>query len=261
MRILLTNDDGYRSEPYQRLGKALMESGHDVIMISPENNCSGISHAFTLLTPVTIRPVPAHENFLGNESFFSFSGTPVDCVKFSIVEFLRDKPVDLVISGINFGANMGTDVLYSGTVAAAIEGYVNGVSSIALSHYAHHIASDRLQDFITWTLKFIEDSKDYLCSGLRLLNVNFPDCEPGKVKGTRVTRTGRQGFTNFYEKRTSPVGRDYYWLHGKMQVSGEEENTDKVAVYQGYVSITPLKIDYTADRERQLLETFLHLDA
>jgi 5'-nucleotidase len=258
MKILLTNDDGYRSEPYQSLGKALHNAGHEVWMISPEDNCSGISHAFTLVKPVSLRAIPPHENFLANDRFFAFMGTPVDCVKFSLVEYFKDSLPDLVVSGINFGANLGIDVLYSGTVAAAIEGYVNGVSSIALSHYAHKIAPERLQDNIHWLIDFVAQAEPYLRSGKRLLNVNFPDINPELRKGMRVTRTGNHGFTNSYDRRVSPVGREYYWLHGEMQLEGEASDSDKVAVHEGYVSVTPLKIDYTADKERKVLETFFN---
>lgn len=252
MKILLTNDDGYRAEPYQRLGAELQKQ-HDVFLISPENNCSGISHAFTLTQPVFLRPMASHENPLGLKNFHAFSGTPVDCVKFSLVELFKDNPPDLVISGINHGANVGIDVLYSGTVAAAIEGYINGCSSIALSHYAFLIPNERILEIADWLNGFLEKSRDWLLEEKRILNINYPDCPRSELKGTRITRTGKHGFTNSYDRRSTPHGRDYYWLHGEMVFEGEVPDSDKKAMQDGYVSVTPLKIDYTDTEEMDQL--------
>jgi 5'-nucleotidase len=246
VRILLTNDDGYFTEAYQILGLELQKH-YDVTMISPEQNCSGISHAFTLREPVYYSAVESHKNPLGLENFYSFSGTPVDCVKFCLLEFMRDRPPDLVISGINPGANMACDVLYSGTVAAAIEGSINGCPSIAISYNSLELQSQRVQEVIDWFLSFLKAHEDYLMSSRALLNINYPALPKEKIQGVRVTRVGKRGYCDSYVRRVTPQGREYFWLTGELDSLDEPEDSDKRAVLDGYIAITPLKIDYSDD--------------
>lgn len=244
MRILLTNDDGYFTQAYQTLGMELQKN-HDVIMISPEQNCSGISHAFTLRDPVFYTPVDEHKNPLGLDQFYSFSGTPVDCVKFCLLEMMKDDPPDLVISGINPGANMACDVLYSGTVAAAVEGWMNGVSSIAISHHSLTLSPIRIKEIIDWFLGFLEQNAQYLCSNHSLLNINYPDLSASEVRGVKVCSVGRRGYRDAYVERTSPSGRKYFWLTGELEAEDEPEDSDKRAVLDGFIAIAPMKIDYS----------------
>ncbi len=244
MRILLTNDDGYFTEAYQILGMELQKH-HDVTLMSPEQNCSGISHAFTLRDPVFFTKIDEHKNPLGLENFYSFAGTPVDCVKFCLLEFMKETPPDLVVSGLNPGANVGCDVLYSGTVAAAMEATLNGCSGLALSYDSLAIPSPRVQDVVEWTLEFITKIEPYLKSGTRLININYPDRSKEDLKGQRICAVGQRGYTDSYVHRTSPHGNSYYWLTGEMCFEGEAETSDKMAIHEGYIAISPLKIDFT----------------
>lgn len=250
MRILLTNDDGYFTEAYQILGMELQKH-YDVTMISPETNCSGISHAFTLRDPVFFTPIEAHKNPLGLENFYSFSGTPVDCVKFCLLEMMKENPPDLVISGLNPGANTACDVLYSGTVAAAIEGRLNGVASIAISYNSLQISSPRVQEIVDWFLGFLDQHSEFLRENRSLLNINYPDLPREEIKGMKICRVGRRGYHDSYVRRTSPHGREYYWLTGELDSRDEPEDSDKRAVLEGYISIAPMKIDYS-DEEGML---------
>jgi len=243
MKILLTNDDGFQSHSYQILGMELQKN-HEVIMISPDKDCSGISHAFTLRDPVFLKKVPDHLNPLELNNFYSFSGTPVDCVKFCLLEWMKDDLPDVVISGINPGANMGCDVLYSGTVAAAIEASLNGTPGIALSHHGLELKSQRVHEIVDWFQPKLSLLSEFLKNKQRIININYPDLSHSEIKGARVCTIGKLGYTDFYNKRTAPSGKDYYWLTGKMELDGEDPQCDKVHVENGYIAISPLKIDF-----------------
>jgi len=257
VRILLTNDDSFQSEAYQMIGLALQEH-HEVIMISPEEDCSGISSAFTLRKPVFQSPVPDHMNPLGLKNFYKFSGTPVDCVKFCLLEFLKENPPDVVVSGINPGANMACDVLYSGTVAAAMEAAVNGCSGIALSHHSLELKPGRIQEIIDWFLPTLDKLKDFTTGGEpKIININYPDKDKDEVLGERITRVGKTGYSDYYVKRTSPGGKDYYWLTGTIELEGEPEDSDKLCVESGYISISPLQLRFTCEEQRSVLERII----
>ena len=247
MKILLTNDDGFQSQSYQMLGLELQKH-HDVIMISPERDCSGISHAFTLRDPLFVKKVPKHLNPLDLNNFYSFSGTPVDCVKFSLLNWMKEDAPDVVVSGINPGANMGCDVMYSGTVAAAMEASINGTPGIALSHHSLELTSQRIQEIIDWFLPKLELLAGFLKNRNRILNINYPDRSPSDLKGSKICTVGKLGYTDHYLKRTSPHGKEYFWLSGTMEIEGEEQSSDKVQVENGYIAISPLKIDF-CDRD------------
>ena len=253
MKILLTNDDGYQSLSYQLLANELQKI-HEVVMVSPEKDCSGISHAFTLREPVFITKVKDHLNPLGLQNFYSFSGTPVDCVKFCLLEFLKDDMPDLVISGINPGANMGCDVMYSGTVAAAMEAWLNGVSGVAVSYHSLELKPQRVGEIVQWLIPQIERLAPFLSSKKRVLNINYPALPPDKILGEKITTVGSKGYSDSYMNRKSPHGRDYFWLTGTMNLDGEHSDADKVAVEEGYVSISPLQIDFTNRSEIEELQ-------
>lgn len=259
MKILLTNDDGYRSEAYQLLGQALQKK-HDVTMIAPEKNCSGIAHAFTLLEPLFSTDMQEVENSFELKQFSHLSGTPVDCVKFSLLEAMKDDLPDLVISGINYGANLACDVLYSGTVGAAVEAYVHGVSSIALSYKEHEFSKERVLEVIDWFLPFLDQIEAHMLEKPRLLNVNYPPVEPSKIKGVKACEVGTVGYRDFYDKRESPLGKTYFWLSGTMEEEKKNTLSDKYAVQHNYISVSPLKIDFTNYEEIQSLEGVLKKD-
>jgi 5'-nucleotidase len=258
MRILLTNDDGYFTEAYQILGMELQKE-HDVTLMSPEQNCSGISHAFTLRDPVFFTKIDDHKNPLGLENFYSFAGTPVDCVKFCLLELMAENPPDLVIAGLNPGANMGCDLLYSGTVAAAMEASLNGCSGIAISYDSLTIPSPRVQDVVEWFMGFLTKIEPYLRSGTRLININYPDRSKEDLQGHRFCTVGKHGYTDSYIHRISPHGKDYYWLTGEMCFEGEADASDKTALHHGCIAISPLKIDFSDSGQIMELQAQLSL--
>ena len=233
MRILLSNDDGYRADGLNVLARTLATT-HEISVVAPERDRSGASNSLTLDSALRVHQA---EN-----GFFFVNGTPTDCVHLAITGLLEIEP-DMVISGINSGANMGDDVLYSGTVAAAMEGRFLGLPAIAVSmacfgpkHYASAARAvvqvvDRLQGT---PLK--QDS---------ILNINVPDLPWDQIKGIKATRLGNRHKSEGVIKQTDPRGEPMYWVGppGKAQDAGE--GTDFYAVEHGFISVTPLQIDLT----------------
>lgn len=238
MRILLTNDDGIHAEGIQVLSKSLAEVA-DVTVVAPSYERSASGHGITLHKPIRAEKVNfKHPNING----WSVVGTPADCVKLAL-EALMEKPPDLVVSGINRGANLGTDVLYSGTVSAAIEGMINGLPSVAVS----------LIDSTNFDFTFAASYTVKLCTLLKhkgfppdtLLNVNIPNCGIHHINGVKITKLGVRRYINAVERRKDPRGREYFWLAGKpVNVTGDG-NTDVDAIENNYVSISPIFFDLT----------------
>lgn len=232
MLILVTNDDGVHSPGILVLAEQLMALG-EVVVVAPDRERSAVSHALTLHSPLRadeLRP-----------GFFAVDGTPTDCVNLAIHGLLKRKP-DLVVSGINRGGNMGDDLTYSGTVAAAMEATLMGVPALAFSLEAERFLAE---DFYASASVAVDISRRVFTSGLpaeTFLNINVPGGVPA---GIRLTRQGKRRFSDLIEKKSDPRGRSYYWL-GAGQVSFEStEGTDFYAVSQGYVSMTPLHLDLT----------------
>lgn len=233
LKILLSNDDGVHAEGIHAMADALKPFA-DIVIVAPDRNRSGASNSLTLEQPLRVNKIA--------DNTYSVQGTPTDCVHFALNELMKDNLPDLVLSGINHGANLGDDVLYSGTVAAAMEGHFLGVQSIALSlvgkqHFATaaHIAIELVQLHLERPIPTN-----------RLLNVNIPDRSLEQLSGTLVTRLGARHHAEDMIKQKDPRGHDIYWLGppGKEQDAGE--GTDFYAVEHGYVSITPLQVDLTA---------------
>lgn len=233
MRILLSNDDGYLAPGLAKLSQVVRPLA-DITVVAPEQDRSGSSNSLTLDRPLTLRQAPS--------GFFYVNGTPTDCVHLAVTGMVEHQP-DMVLSGINFGSNMGDDTLYSGTVAAATEGYLLGVPSIAISligkegkHFdtAGRVAQELVQRF--QRLGF---------SGPVLLNVNVPDIPYADVKGYRITRLGRRHKAEPVVKQLNPRGEAVYWVGPPGEAADAGEGTDFNAVANGYVSITPLQIDLT----------------
>lgn len=232
MKILISNDDGYLAPGIVALAKA-MQSIAEVTVVAPDGNRSGASNALTLDRPLSVNRA---EN-----GFYFVNGTPSDCVHIALTAILTEKP-DLIVSGINQGQNMGDDTLYSGTVAAATEGFLFGVPSIAFSQV------DR-----SW--EFLEDAahvaKDLVLKGFPslpkpyLLNVNIPNVPYGQLKGQRVTRLGKRHTSEPVIKAQDPHGRDIFWIGPPGSAKDAGEGTDFHATAQQCVSITPLQIDLT----------------
>ncbi|GAB2641901.1 5'/3'-nucleotidase SurE [Vibrio panuliri] len=233
LRILLSNDDGVHAEGIHTLAKALQPFA-DITIVAPDRNRSGASNSLTLEQPLRVTMIAPQ--------IYSVQGTPTDCVHFALNELMKDDLPDLVLSGINHGANLGDDVLYSGTVAAAMEGHFLGVQSIALS-LAGKV------NFATAAQVAVELVEQHLKQPIptnRLLNVNIPDRTYNELTGTVVTRLGARHHAEDMIKQQDPRGHDIYWLGppGKEQDAGE--GTDFYAIEHGFVSITPLQVDLTA---------------
>jgi len=241
MRILISNDDGINAKGIKTLAECLAFE-HDVFVIAPDRERSAAGHALTLHDPLRIEEV---DMGIDVTQAWATSGTPGDCVKLGVSAILKEPP-DLIISGINHGPNLGTDVLYSGTVNAAMEGAVLGFPSIAISLASngnHHNA-----DFIyaaNFILRFIPQIKEISFPKKTILNINIPSIASDDIGGIQITELGTRMFTDAYERRTDPRGRTYYWLAGEILESAEEEGTDITAIRNNRISITPITFEIT----------------
>ena len=237
MNILLTNDDGIDAVGLATLRRALEGFG-DLWVVAPEREQSAASHALTLLDPLRVRRL--------GERVFTVSGTPTDCVLVAVrgIHGLMEPKPDLVISGINQGPNMGDDVTYSGTVAAAIEGRLLGLPALAFSNAAWHPEQwDASAEVVRRILKlFLGDPR----LSDALVNVNIPDLPLEGILGVCVTHLGKRRYRDEIEARTDPRGRMYYWIGGEPPVWEPDPLSDFGAVSSGYVSVTPLRMDWTA---------------
>ncbi len=244
MNVLLTNDDGIHAPVLRHLKEALAPLGR-VTIVAPDRDQSATSHALTLHRPFRILQ---HE-----PDVYSVDGTPTDCVITSFYGLLDQRP-DLVISGINLGPNMGEDVFYSGTVAAAIEGSLQGTPAIAAS-----FAAKAVPDFAEPARFIARLVGRLLARGLprrHLLNVNFPGRPWPEIRGVKVTRLGSRVYHDTLVKKVDPRGRDYYWIGGEDPEWESIEGTDFHAVHAGWISVTPLRLDFTADSALAELEAW-----
>lgn len=236
--ILITNDDGIFADGLRQLGAAAGTLG-EVWVVAPETEQSAISHAISLYDPLRVRKISLNGDSYG----YGVLGTPADSVKIAIRALLPRKP-DLVISGINDGANVGINVFYSGTVSAAREAAMLGVPAMAVS-----IARKKNPPF-EWAVPHIRAVGRWILSnGLPpgvSLNVNVPALPPEEVKGIRITRQALTRFHEEYVPREDPRGNVYYWLSGEVSFDGDDESVDANAVRRGFVSVTPLCYDLTA---------------
>jgi 5'-nucleotidase len=233
MKILVSNDDGYFSPGIETLARVARSFG-EVIVIAPERDRSGASNSLTLDRPLSVRKAAS--------GFLYVNGTPTDCVHVGITGLLEGRP-DLVISGINDGANMGDDTIYSGTVAAAMEGHLLGVPAIAFS-----IARRGFEHLDTAERAVRQILERVIRKGLgepMLLNVNIPGCPIEGLRGTQVTRLGKRHPTEGVIRTNNPRGETIYWIGPVGSVRDAGEGTDFHAVEQGFVSVTPLDIDLT----------------
>jgi 5'/3'-nucleotidase len=252
MRILVTNDDGIAAEGLDVLRRIAGELSSDVWVIAPESNQSGASHSMTLHEPLRLRQTDART--------FIVRGTPTDCVIMGVRHLLIDHPPDLVLSGVNHGSNLGEDVTYSGTIAAAIEGTLLGIRSIALSQTGGSIG----EGTIHWEtpLKYGPDLiAKLLDTGWPtdiVLNVNFPPCPPQEVAGIEVTAQGRrdQALLNI-DKRNDPWGMPYFWFGFERPPSTLVAGTDLAAIDRNCISVTPLRLNLTHEQTcRTLRDAF-----
>jgi 5'-nucleotidase len=232
MRILISNDDGYFAPGIEHLAAALARCA-DITVVAPERDRSGASNSLTLDRPLLVRRAP--------NGFLFVNGTPTDCVHLAVTGLLDHRP-DMVISGINLGANMGDDTIYSGTVAAATEGYLLGIPSIAVS-----LASKTAEHFATaaqFAVQLVERHAR-APAGAWLLNVNVPDVPASALAGVAITRLGRRHKAEDVIRSQNPRGETVYWVGAAGPAADAGEGTDFHAVATNRISVTPLQIDLT----------------
>jgi 5'-nucleotidase len=252
--ILLTNDDGYQAPALVALARSLCAVGK-VTVFAPDHNWSAAGHTKTMHKPLRIN----RGALADGTPLLTTTGTPSDCVGLALLGVVPERP-DLIISGINQGANLGHDVTYSGTVAAAMEGVVYGIPAIAASQEEE----DGRRGDMNFAASLVAGlARRVLAEGLPancLLNVNFPALPPAEVRGIRITRLGRRIYRDVLIERLDPKGRPYYWIGGEPPTGQAEPGTDLGALHDGYVSITPLNLDMTdRDQMKDLAGWDLHV--
>ena len=234
MNILCTNDDGYQAKGIQVLAAAASALG-SVTTVAPDREQSATSHSLTLDHPLRARRAP--------DGTWIVDGTPTDCVLLAINELLAPRP-DVCVSGVNHGPNMGEDVLYSGTVAAAMEATVMGIPAIAISYTGQvHEELEGWEDVVRRILETVLDRRDFPAD--TLFNVNLPAVVPDEVKGIRVTSLGQRRYAEAITRANDPMGREYFWIGGGVPHWRPAQGSDFQAVEEGYVSITPMHLDLT----------------
>jgi len=240
MLILLTNDDGIFAPGLIAMYRELTRMG-EVHVVAPETVQSATGHGVTLHTPLLTNQVRVEDTFTGT----AVGGRPADCVKLAVAKILPKAP-DLVVSGINSGANVGINVIYSGTVAAAIEAAFLGLPSVAVSLYLRAEVPTDYARSATLALEVIEDALDRGLNGGECISVNLPALRPGQSPaGVRIVRQCVRPWTDTYEQRIDPRGRTYYWNNSVFTLGETESDTDVAALRDGYVTITPLQFDLT----------------
>jgi len=245
MKILLSNDDGYFSPGITLLAEALGGVG-EVTVVAPERDRSGASNSLTLDRPLTVRRAP--------NGFFSVNGTPTDCVHIAITGLLDFTP-DVVVSGVNLGANMGDDTIYSGTVAAAVEGYLLGIPSLALSLTSK--TGTHFESAIGAALELLERLRHTPFGEPVLLNVNVPDVAPAALRGMEVTRLGKRHKAEPVVRIQTPRGEAAYWIGPAGGAADAGPGTDFNAVENCRVSVTPLRMDLTHSAQLPLAKQWL----
>ena len=237
MKILLTNDDGIFSKGIETLYQALSLE-HEVTVVAPETEQSAVGHAITWLDPLRVNQVNRNGHFFGH----ALKGTPADCVKIAVSE-LMDPPPEIVVSGINLGANVGVNVIYSGTVSAATEAAVLGIPAIAVSIDSFTpVNFSAATEFIPKLVAKV--GKEGLPPGV-CLNVNIPNLPADKILGVRVTRQGNLKCLERYDRRIDPRSHVYYWLTNASIQQDENRDADSHALAMGYISVTPIHHDLT----------------
>jgi 5'-nucleotidase len=248
--ILITNDDGI-SAPGLRVLIAVMAEIGDILVVAPDKPQSGMGHAITTNNTLYINKI-SKENDTIEE--YSCSGTPVDCVKLAVNEILKRKPA-LCVSGINHGSNSSINVIYSGTMSAAIEAGIEGIPVIGFSllDYDWNADFETIKPFIhKITMEVLENN---LPKGV-VLNVNFPKLKKEYIKGIKICRQAKALWVEKFDKRQTPQGRDYYWLAGAFVNQDKGEDTDEWALENGYISVVPVQFDLTAHHATQELNTW-----
>ena len=246
-KILVTNDDGIFSPGIYALWEAMQEIG-DVTIVAPDSEKSAVGHAITITDPIRVEKIQRKNGFKG----FAVKGTPADCVKIAGRSLMKSPP-DIVVSGINSGANVGSNIIYSGTVSAATEGTILGIPSVAIS-----LNSIKGGDMTAAQKVAVTVVKKVLENGLPtgiLLNVNVPYIPERAIKGYRITKQGKLVFKDRFEKREDPRGKFYYWMMGEI-INDTDSESDGYAIQNDYVSITPIHYQLTEESYIKTLESW-----
>lgn len=234
IRILISNDDGVNSEGLRALAGVLQTLG-EVFIVAPDRDQSAASHALSLYRPLRMEEI--------SQNTYSVDGTPTDCINLAVNGILKDKKPDLIVSGINKGENLGDDITYSGTVSAAMEGTLLEIPSVAVS-----VVNKNGFRFDTASFYALMIAKYVLRRGLpkgTFINLNIPSLPKEEIKGIKVTRQGKRVYGEPIVENVDPRGRKYYWIGGNELGFLDIENSDIIAINQGYVSVTPIKLDLT----------------
>lgn len=248
--ILVTNDDGITAPGIRALIAVMKELG-EVVVVAPDSPQSATGHAITINNTLHINKIDIDPDVAIE---YSCSGTPVDCVKFAVSEILKRKP-DLCVSGINHGSNSSINVIYSGTMSAAVEAGIEGIPAIGFSLLDYNWDADF--EPIKASIKKI--TEEVLENGLPegvILNVNFPKLEEKDIKGIKICRQAKAMWQERFDKRQTPMGKDYYWLTGKFVNLDKGEDTDEWALEHGYISVVPVQFDLTAHHAMQTLNSW-----
>ncbi|RYD90482.1 MAG: 5'/3'-nucleotidase SurE [Sphingobacteriales bacterium] len=245
--ILVTNDDGITA-PGIRALIAVMKTLGEVVVVAPDSPQSATGHAITINSTLYVNKVAIDPEV---DLEYSCSGTPVDSVKFAVAEILKRKP-DLCVSGINHGSNSSINVIYSGTMSAAVEAGIEGIPAIGFSllDYNWNADFEPVKAFVKQIAQQVLDNG--LPDGV-ILNVNFPKLPAKDIKGIKVCRQAKAIWQEKFDKRTNPMGREYYWLSGKFVNLDNGEDTDEWALANGYVSLVPVQFDLTAHHAMQTI--------
>lgn len=237
--ILITNDDSISAKGIAQLVKSMQPLG-DIVVVAPDKPQSGMGHAITIHDPLRLNK----SNQFPEIEAYTCTGTPVDCVKLAIYEIIKKRPT-LLVSGINHGSNAATNVLYSGTMSAAVEGAIEGIPSVGFSLLDHSAEAD-FEAAGHYAALIVENLlKNGLQSGV-CLNVNIPKGKLKDLKGSKICRQGRAFWEDSFDKRQDPFGGEYFWLTGKFRQTDKGEDTDMWALDNNYVSIVPTQFDMTA---------------
>ena len=241
MRILLSNDDGYHAPGLAVLERIAAQLSDDVWICAPAEEQSGTGRSLSLSRPLRVRRMADRR--------YTVAGTPTDAVMFALAEAMKDTPPDLILSGVNRGGNVAEDVMYSGTVSAAMEGALAGVRSVALSQrYGRREPGDDVSFAIAeeWGARVLRPLLEADWAPRSMVNINFPAPEAGPVKGVRVVPHGLRDYGRArFDRRTDPRGYDYHWLSLGGVAPADDDDTDLAAVTQGWIAVTPLHLDMT----------------
>ncbi len=248
MIVALTNDDGIHAAGLRAIYQALLEKGHKVHVIAPMTEQSAVGHSVTVFAPLRAKTV-MENSFTGIGVF----GTPVDCVKLGLGELLPERP-DILVSGINAGANVGPDIMYSGTVAAATEAAHMGVRSLAVSHDSFR-PGDMLP-YARYAVEIMESIPWEAVPLSRVMNLNLPNCPAGDCKGLSLCPQTTAVWKDWYHERKDPRGRPYWWLDGQIPPEDVTEDSDRGLLTAGYATLTPLRFDFTDFTVLEQLQRF-----